>query len=1155
MSRPSAPKPLILSEEDFVALDEALDRESQQLWEIFSARKFYETEDITKFIGICTDVIKAFGPLSSPGSMNEKQKFILQIMGQIFQICKADEDFRGQFFNHKDPQILKAAIIQIAGTINQGLEPKDLDGPIRPIARAAYAIHQLTERQNTADLSTNSDELGTGSEKPKTAPLPELAAATERLPSNDDLGEEIRKIYKSSTKNLLVAFYGKERLLNNKFLFLRFDHDLNPRRFILPNKTEEFPNFPGIRLRCLSEEPGNYQYEFSISDPISAKQGIVQFRQFFKDLEKTTAEYVAEAEANIKLEEIIENLSTIRICGADGQLLRYGLYGERDLSSSAERPKYGFAHGNSRRFFLQKELREDFPQFPGIGLRAISLKAASKEFIYEFYITDSVIAQEVGLRDFEAFFRGQQKAIEAYELRAIENNLLKIQSLLLENLKPTNTLNLPLKPPLPKAHNQVKISTKETLLVDRIMEHTRAEYFKALTFERGPKDSIILGIRRDVALAPDVKALEEIIGEHKTYLELEAKEVAKAGAAEVELMALLARKKQTGTTASSRTKKDQLVQSKKPTLPPKATPTPEDVLHSKIIDDIVANIAAFLDKNKAILLRNLNISEEPLVPEISYDDTSKSLAITLRNIPQEPVIKPQTNYTVTFDEKSGSLKIAIDASKFPSIEEASNQLRGFIKSKIIRPEVALFPAPEVTTETTRKIKIKKPKSETKDDPSSIALPEQTSEEPGAASANQAKTELASDPAAEKRDVGTMTDSTTPKPISASGSLSVADSILHKTADLPIDADRFDGEISKCLQARRSARNFNPAIINYFPKELLELISKFNSSEQVRQPAIYGGFIYGKNPKDLDFQIVVSDDFFSGDQKKDQDALATLFSPGLLDISKFTLAPTTQPIWKCKIGKQTEITFIRESDHKANQNWTSDIDAWVFDLRSGNLCAQSSFVGHVESVKSLISEGLLDVRQLPRLAININANTDCFLRVIYGMLPTVLSLDDDRDKISALARTLKANLAYGQDHKKRFLSSKEQLLDFYGYPEVYNEESFTASIKDLRSKTLGAVGRFHDKHPMNEEERVLFNYSLAQFLKGLDAQIFAEQISQGESGVRGRSAPATATYYPLAHASTASSLVANTAHPTTSPASAEAQSVGPGKIFSAEVGRG
>jgi hypothetical protein len=88
---------------------------------------------------------------------------------------------------------------------------------------------------------------------------------------------------------------------------------------------------------------------------------------------------------------------------------------------------------------------------------------------------------------------------------------------------------------------------------------------------------------------------------------------------------------------------------------------------------------------------------------------------------------------------------------------------------------------------------------------------------------------------------------------------------------------FNAQIDNCLKAKRDlAKKANHSmqlgntselidflsLIHKFPNELQSLMQKLSDKREVAQIGIYGGFVYGKDPQDIDFQVVMSDGFFS-----------------------------------------------------------------------------------------------------------------------------------------------------------------------------------------------------------------------------------------------------------------------------------------------------
>lgn len=881
-------------------------------------------------------------------------------------------------------------------------------------------------------------------------------------PNNKDLEGEILAIHKSSEKNLLVAFYGKDKLLAGGLFSLGLG-DPSPRRLILKQEMQkEFPSFPGIGLRFLGETSVERQYEFFISNPILARKGIEEFREFFAELEKTTtAEYLATLELEGKMKKLFET-RVEEVAG--GQLLRYALYGETALLETEDALRYqpyydrGYKDYVCRVLLLDKEPRDIFfHEFPGIGLRKlVSAGADSKQLRYEFYITDPSAARGGGLAAFDRFFRNEKEGAEKY-IRTLREksfkNLSSLQLLIVENLVSTElseafkrSFDIARKTSISDSFS-IKIPTKNTDLAKIITDS--GDSFKAIKFKTEDDGSLTITIHKNLGLTPlmdDLKFLGEIISDYNKHLAAKEKAdlAAKAEAADKAMEELL--------------KLDEAENSKK--------------------------------------------GKKGKKPKIPSDPISKAA-------PSAPAAAKKVEQPVVVASAASAATAAIASA----VTEAAPKAPSASVKKAVAVEANLSATPP-TTQGASKKGGKKHKKTTEADPSSTEFAAPTSsatdlslmdlpldDEPrpdGIELPAAPQAPLASAPTAPN--ISVTTDLPAVSEPSSPPEPARSDSSAQTAAKPSISASEFDRRIAQCLDARRRNMVFDPAIINSFPQELLQLIKKFNDSKQVAQSAIYGGFIYGRNPKDLDFQVVVSDDFFSGDPLLDEAKLAEFFPPELQSISKFTRAPTTQQIWACNIGNQvegqasTQVTFIRESDHRINNNWTSDIDARIFNLRSGAFEFQPNFLHHIDAARAAVP-----IANLPSIPININSGINCFLRVIYARLPEVL-LPQNGDVISALARTLRVSLTCGQEYEKHFESSgaQAQLHDFYVNPVVYRAQTFAISEPALKGRTFNAIGKFYEKHQIAGEEKILFDYSLAQVLRGVDAKVFAEEIHRAES---------------------------------------------------------
>lgn len=409
-----------------------------------------------------------------------------------------------------------------------------------------------------------------------------------------------------------------------------------------------------------------------------------------------------------------------------------------------------------------------------------------------------------------------------------------------------------------------KVAVKKAEIEDEFLEAIKAASFDAISFTASNKEFVIQ-IRVDLELTRDLELLEKIIGEHK------AKDSAAAeAAAEVSAELLLEPSKE---TSEKRRKK---ASGKKPKKDPEAAERPlvEDPLRLDI-EKACANLTDFLDEEIKNLRIKLNISEGPeaLYTIWHSDHPTKSLGVTLTNISREPTIKMlPSNFNLNFDEESRSLKIKIDASKFPSFEESSNQLKGFIRSQILRSKDPLFPTPKPTG--------------TKAKASRLAL--------------------------DAREI-------TPPPAAGADGLA------------------FDKKILRCINERGASIDFNLSLVEAFPEELKTLIRNLTTSESVKETHIYGSFVYGQNPKDLDLQVVLSDGFFTSEDDTDGKSLKSLLPPELAKISKIERKSKDEapppPIWRIDIGNLLQITAIERKQHEANQNWTSSRDAKIVVLKT------------------------------------------------------------------------------------------------------------------------------------------------------------------------------------------------------------------------------
>ena len=288
------------------------------------------------------------------------------------------------------------------------------------------------------------------------------------------------------------------------------------------------------------------------------------------------------------------------------------------------------------------------------------------------------------------------------------------------------------------------------------------------------------------------------------------------------------------------------------------------------------------------------------------------------------------------------------------------------------------------------------------------------------------------------------------------------------------------QASKTALIARKAMSFNPYSITVIPRPLSEFLETLKTKKEVSKIMLYGGFLYARNPKDMDFQVVFSDEFiatFLNDDLSGTQGILGLRAflesilpeeiRDLIEISHHSPSKT----YKMKIGDLIDITFIGESQYLSSQNWTSTIDAKYYDCRSSRIEFHPSFLEKYppESWEESIAP----------FVINSEAR-EVYFRVVYVILPNVLNLSD-HEQIK-LIQDLTAAACKDFDHKP---------LEF-----------------------IEAINFFKEHHKMTEYENILFNHSISSILNlaSTNRIFFSEEEAKNLTSFASEASEALARYY-------------------------------------------
>lgn len=180
-------------------------------------------------------------------------------------------------------------------------------------------------------------------------------------------------------------------------------------------------------------------------------------------------------------------------------------------------------------------------------------------------------------------------------------------------------------------------------------------------------------------------------------------------------------------------------------------------------------------------------------------------------------------------------------------------------------------------------------------------------------------------------------------------------------------EEFNARVLESIKARKEYNNSIAAaeiesLTTIFPNHLRNLISHLaDNSEEVKQVAMCGSFIFSQNPDDLDFMVVMPDDIFDS---KGSDGIRSLLPENLrccadVKISSHPITNDKGPstVHKVTIGDKVEITVIKESDHILNNNWVSKKDSQIYDFKERRLVEKPSYKNACDRTdkKNIINE--------------------------------------------------------------------------------------------------------------------------------------------------------------------------------------------------------
>lgn len=670
--------------------------------------------------------------------------------------------------------------------------------------------------------------------------------------------------------------------------------------------------------------------------------------------------------------------------------LGFIFYGDKIYNSEKELP----INRQGRRITLAEDPLP-LPEFPGIELEELPEDGSEK--VFEFYVSDPILAAK-SRDEFIKFL--YQKNTECFESAnsSLEKKLSQIKSLLATHAGsvtgfPVNRASFGA-----AAFKNAIIKDVEAALAARL----KAAKFTYLQFSDEGKN-LKLKINCTSQLDNDIKILKGIYAEYDAEKTATAAGAAlRAAAAEAELLAELAAEEAAAATAKSKKgKKSGKVKTAPPSAAPAAGGSGAKDTETSVVKAATAaeshetahtTLVKYFDEKKEILRNRLGIAEE-LIFEIREDD--RFMVVTFPNVSRAPHFAAKSNLSNNFDSAKKLLTISVDKTKFANIADAANHLKGFARTEIIE-------SPEIVARVAK-----------------------------AKAAAAAKTH-ASDPTVIVGETG-GTGSESPKAP-------------------PPHLTEFNAKITLAISTRKEVGTFDPELMTSFPPLLQATIKNcVDRVDLVAQPTIYGGFINGRNPKDIDFQMVMKNGSLHGKDEDVQKLLTALLPPELAAIAKLEKKSVLPPIWKIEAGEAVEITFVEEANHITNSNWTSTLDARYFDLREGIMGFQPSFLQRCRLAPP--------TPFFPPFIINENAK-DLALRLPYSMLPNFFVPTKDDALINVVANSMSSYLV--------------------------------RVPADSRLTTLqNKMGYFAVNHKITGEEKVLFDYSFAQILKKINHSAFDE----------------------------------------------------------------
>ena len=655
---------------------------------------------------------------------------------------------------------------------------------------------------------------------------------------------------------------------------------------------------------------------------------------------------------------------------------------------------------NPRRFFLYKPISEELPRFPGIGFSIKSASARTSEAqICQFEITDPIEAS-FSLPSFLTFFREKHNEYFRIIHGNLESSLRGLKTFVMANLSPSNRLKFPLKDHDFSGDFRDETGVKVELVSINTAKQDLAEFLTQnnklfLAIEFGIADKIVtIAIKASTYLEKDLITLQDLIKKYN-------KEKDSAAISKVEEEDWMKQDGGTKTKAArpnggaGKPKREVGAAAPKKIAPP-APPT----------KDPKPKFFKFLDDNDSSLRGKLKIGES--IIRVLNDEVDKKFSITFCGINNSDewilnsILRADTKgLEVALDPEKQELTISASLTKL-DLSNALGSIKGFLQHEIIeakppRPTLPMVPKKAKAT----KVVLNKPQLPTA---AVLEAPEPMEE--------------------------VLDDET---PVLAVGASA-------ETYD-------FDKEVLELLRLRKNCEAFHPKIISEFPAALKHSIENLCTKPEVLQPALYGGFIYGKNPKDLDFQIVMQNGFFTKKSEKEVVGFFKEIFPAELKIecSKNIIPGTDgEAVWRVEVGELVEFTFIEQRHHLANQNWTSNIDAQIYDLKRQAPCCQPTFLQRFGFYGTEIGHNSFGFPP----TINERAK-DWPIRLIYETLPSQLTPENNHRAVNYFERFFEKSVEINEDR----------------------------SIKSFDQRLGEKAMKFLEHHPMSEEDAAIFHRNI------------------------------------------------------------------------------